>query len=243
MSSSMQTVDLRRGALVLLLLQVTAAAWSSRSPTPHTHILTPHQRQPLACLAWEPLREGKMARNGVRAWSNRQWDRYNRALYASPLLVQAITAAVLGGMSDIIAQVLEGASAFVLARFVALALVNIVYITPLLALFYAANEWLVGEALQMPADSWRGTCLRLGIDQLLFAPICIAGFFWAYGLTEGALSCVVEGRPLECAVLRDGIGTKLSVEYRAMVISNWQVWILPQLINFRLIPPALRLPF
>ena len=30
---------------------------------------------------------------------------------------------------------------------------------------------------------------------------------------------------------------------RAMLLANWRLWVLPQLVNFRLVPPALRLPF
>ena len=27
------------------------------------------------------------------------------------------------------------------------------------------------------------------------------------------------------------------------LISNWKVWVLPQLLNFKVVPPQLRLPF
>ena len=156
------------------------------------------------------------------------------------MLTKMATAAGLGSLSDIIAQLLEGQASFVVPRFFALAFVNTFYITPLLSVFYAVNEWVAGDVLRLPAETWRGACVRLAVDQLLFAPACILGFFWVYGLAEARIASPLGGGG---AHVYAAIATKLRVEYRAMLISNWQVWILPQLINFRLMPPALRLPF
>ena len=57
-----------------------------------------------------------------------QWARYNRALHSSPMLTKMATAAGLGSLSDIIAQLLEGQASFVVPRFLALAFVNTFYI-------------------------------------------------------------------------------------------------------------------
>ncbi|KAL1500095.1 hypothetical protein AB1Y20_012769 [Prymnesium parvum] len=170
----------------------------------------------------------------------RLWRRYTSALDAAPMRVRMATAAVLGSLSDAIAQGLEGGQ-FALARHLALILVNVVYITPLLSLFYAANEWLVGEKLGLPASGWRGTGVRLAVDQLLYAPLCIYGFFWAYGLSEAVCGRLpsLGGLPAQVPLIR----AQIQREYRAMLLSNWQLWVLPQLVNFRWMPPRLRLPF
>ena len=216
-------------------LDLRSLSWAA--PALHLPRSPPLSRE----RAWVVLRGGAAdgQQHGGYALSvcGRQWARYTQALDGSPMLTKMATAAVLGGVGDLIAQALEGGAAIALPRFFALAIVNIVYITPLLTIFYAANERLVGDVLRLTAESWRGACVRLAVDQLIFSPLCIAGFFYAYGLTEGLLSGA-DGRGLRFAIC-----AKLQVEFRPMLISNYKVWVVPQLLNFRLVPPALRLPF
>ena len=89
-----------------------------------------------------------------------------------------------------------------------------------------------------------GTLFRLAFDQLINAPICIFGFFWAFAATD-----------LTAAVLKGSLGAglmanighatwvKIKADYWTTVISNWKVWIAPQLINFAVMPVPLRVPF
>lgn len=161
------------------------------------------------------------------------------------MATKAATAAVLSGLSDVIAQLIEGTAIPSLApgRCVALILVNIFYITPLLSAMYDANEWLAADVLQLPADTWRGSVVRLSVDQLLYAPPVIYGFFWAYGMAEAIVAWVLGGTPLIWSAIRAKLWSQIALEYRGMLVSNWKLWVAPQLLSFRLLPPALRLPF
>ena len=67
------------------------------------------------------------------------------------------TAAVLAGVGDIIAQWLEHVTHFSPRRLTSLISVNVFYITPLLSVFYDANNRLVGEPLAR-----RGEAVRTG---------------------------------------------------------------------------------
>ena len=123
---------------------------------------------------------------------------------------QMATAALLAGVGDVIAQRLEGATtmaAFAWRRFAALVFVNVFYIVPLLSVLYAANDKLVGERTAKHGEVSR-TGAMLAVDQLLFnptlpptntpipnpnpnrkpiqvdqllhAPLCILGFYYAF---------------------------------------------------------------
>lgn len=70
---------------------------------------------------------------------------------------------------------------------------------------------------------------RVAADQLLMAPIGLALFIGSMGIMEA----------------RDGphIRRKYADMFVPAIIANWQVWPLAQLINFRFMPIAYRVPF
>jgi len=70
---------------------------------------------------------------------------------------------------------------------------------------------------------------RVSSDQLLMAPIGLALFLASMGLMEGRDPQHIRG--------------KFKDLYTKAVIANWQVWPLAQLINFRFMPLAYRVPF
>jgi len=168
--------------------------------------------------------------------------RYLDALEASPLPVKMITSATLGGIGDLIAQCLDSGGGFSAARLLAIMLTNGIYIAPLFSLLYELNERLVGEVLQLPSRTWQGATLRVTLDQLVCAPIGIFGFFWFFGLLEPLLSFSVHSLA-DYGALGGVIRNKLCLEYFEMLRSSWQIWVLPQLVNFSLMPAPLRVPF
>lgn len=213
-----------------------------------------------------------------------QLRRYQAALEASPIRTQMITAALLAGVGDAIAQRIEGATirSFAWRRFAALIFVNVVYIVPLLCVLYAANDKLVGERtakhgevartgvllwLHLPWP-WLWLCLwlwlrlyslpltyheqvartgaMLVVDQLINAPLCILGFYYAF-----SVSAVLFGAdPFPRGAFHHGwagvwraTNAEVRAKFTETLVKNWQVWVLPQLLNFALVPPKLRLVF
>jgi len=70
---------------------------------------------------------------------------------------------------------------------------------------------------------------RVALDQLIMAPIGLCYFLGFMGVTEGR-------SPAQVA-------EKFRDLYATALITNWKVWPLAQLVNFRYMPLAYRVPF
>ncbi|KZP32199.1 hypothetical protein FIBSPDRAFT_723018 [Athelia psychrophila] len=77
--------------------------------------------------------------------------------------------------------------------------------------------------------SARALSKRVGMDQLVMAPAGVAVFIGAMGIMEGR-------SPAQ-------INQKFADIYLPALFANWKVWPLAQLINFRYMPLAYRVPF
>jgi len=171
------------------------------------------------------------------------WANYLRALEEQPMRTKMMTAAVLSGTGDVIAQMMDPTGGFVVRRFFTLVAVNVLYIVPILTAFYEANE-RVAERLKLK-DGWKRTGVQLAFDQLLNAPIVIAGFFTAFQIATACAEGLCNGFTAvpSAANLIGSIRTQLRTSYVSTVISNWKIWVLPQLINFAFVPPFARVAF
>jgi len=74
-----------------------------------------------------------------------------------------------------------------------------------------------------------GLTKRVSSDQFLMAPTGLAIFLTSMGLMEGRDAQHIRG--------------KFKDIYGQAIVANWQVWPLAQLINFRFMPLAYRVPF
>jgi len=151
------------------------------------------------------------------------------------------TAAALSGTGDVIAQAIEASGPFALRRFLTLVAVNVLYIVPILTLFYAANEWLAAQLKLEPG--WQKTSVQLAFDQLVNAPIVIAGFFASFQTATAISEAVVRRALPNLGAVPASVGAQLRASYVSTVISNWKIWVLPQLINFAVVPPFARVAF
>jgi len=70
---------------------------------------------------------------------------------------------------------------------------------------------------------------RVGADQIVMAPIGLAAFIGSMGF--------MEGRHFQ------GVFDKYSEMFVPAILANWQVWPIAQLVNFRFMPLAFRVPF
>lgn len=179
----------------------------------------------------------------MRVGVAKQWSRYLQALEENPMPTKMATAAFLSGTGDVIAQGMGGASSFALRRFLTLVAVNVLYIVPILTGFYAVNEWIVNK-LEMK-DGWQKTGVQLAFDQLINAPIVIAGFFTTFQVATAVAEALCTGFATMPSLsgIAQSVGAQLRAEYVSTVISNWKIWVLPQLVNFALVPPYARVAF
>mmetsp|Transcript_40838 Transcript_40838/g.135242 ORF Transcript_40838/g.135242 Transcript_40838/m.135242 type:complete len:264 (-) Transcript_40838:2375-3166(-) len=240
-------MSLRR--LVVLLLvplaaslpcQRPAVSLGARSSASHKGLVHRVPRCPIAALRGG---SASAAEDGGGGIVQSQWARYMRALDDNPLRTKMATGAVLAATGDLIAQLLEGSTSFALRRLLNLVAVNVLYVTPFLCATYAANEWAVGSKLRLGAGSTAGTAARLIFDQFVNAPIVVLGFFCSFGLVSALSAAAFAGEPFSLAALVSSVVIKLQNEYVGTMISNWKIWIPPQLVNFALMPPPLRVPF
>ena len=153
------------------------------------------------------------------------------------------TAAVLSGTGDVIAQAMEASVPFALKRLLTLVAVNLFYIVPILTGFYALNEMLA-RRLKLE-QGWKRTAVQLGFDQLINAPIVVGGFFCAFQLATAVADALctpgvsLPGAGAMVASMRAQLGTS----WASTVITNWKVWVIPQLVNFAFVPPFARVAF
>ena len=216
------------------LLAASAVLPSPSSSTPLTRPPPPPRKTTTTMCA---------AKRPRKPFFATQWHAYLRALDQHPMQTKMATAALLAASGDLFAQAISTHVPWSATRVLTLVMVNVVYITPLLTLFYAFNEWVSAKLLRLPSSTFAGTGVRLLIDQLINAPICIYGFFWAFRCTGEVVSFFSGGLVLPVAELVAATSQQIRAEYGAMLISNWKVWVIPQIANFRIVPLPLRVPF
>ena len=185
---------------------------------------------------------GGATSSDVQGFAAKRWSNYLTSLEVHPMPTKMVTAAVLSGTGDIVAQAIDGATgAFALRRCLTLVSVNVLYVVPILTWFYALNERLA-KKLKL-RDGWRKTAIQLTFDQFINAPIVIAGFFASFQVATAVAEYMTTGIPTGPSALVHALRGQLKASYVSTVVSNWKVWILPQLINFAVIPPYARVAF
>ena len=87
--------------------------------------------------------------------------------------------------------------------------------------------------------------MQLAFDQLVNAPIVIAGFFMTFQLATAIAEALCTGFATVPTLggLAETVGAQLRSSYASTVVSNWKIWVLPQLVNFALVPPYARVAF
>ncbi|KAI7844014.1 hypothetical protein COHA_002551 [Chlorella ohadii] len=148
------------------------------------------------------------------------WAAYLALLAKRPLATKAVTAALLNGLGDVIAQSqFEQGKDFDWKRCGIFTLLGLLLIGPTLHVWYGSLGTIV------KATGNTGALMRLGLDQLCFAPIFIS--------TIVSLLMVLEGKGPE-------VVPTLKRNLPDMVKSNWMLWVPFQFINFRFVPPHLQ---
>ncbi|KAF8703094.1 hypothetical protein AX14_014206 [Amanita brunnescens Koide BX004] len=150
---------------------------------------------------------------------------YNSALLNRPLLTNCLSAAVLFGAGDIIAQqAIEkkgGINGHDFARTARLTFYGGALLGPCLTGWYGFLNRIKF------ANPKRGVAYRVYLDQAIFAPAIVVFFY-------GSMS-VLEGKPHEAI-------DRLKRAYVPTLLRNWAVYIPTQIINFSIVPHHLRFP-
>jgi len=163
---------------------------------------------------------------------------YQHVFETRPNTTLAITGGGFGALADTVAQASqnfwrkehEPRVAYDPARTFRFFLYG-VGITPFIGRWnkFLEHQFPLRPATSSGKVSIKALSKRVACDQLIMAPIGLAAFIGSMGIMEG----------------RDGkhIKQKYSDIFFPALMANWQVWPLAQLINFRYMPLAYRVPF
>ncbi|KAL2320595.1 hypothetical protein Fmac_029564 [Flemingia macrophylla] len=152
--------------------------------------------------------------DGGDKWSLLSW--YSSLLGKYPVLVKALTSAILTLFGDLVCQfVIDKVQSLDFKRTFVFTFLGFALVGPTLHFWYLYLSKLV----TLPGTS--GALLRLVIDQFLFSPIFIGVFL--------STLVTLEGRPSQ-------VVPKLKQEWFSAVLANWQLWIPFQFFNFRFVP-------
>lgn len=222
----------------LLLTSNPVAAFNSPRSAALTSRRTLHPPQLVNSRC--PIEAIRCSGGAINALLKRQWERYNRANDEHPWATKMATSAILASTGDIIAQYLEGASVLAIKRLLSLVIVNVFYIVPMLSILYGVNERVCTKLVGTERGTWKSTGVLLAFDQGCIAPFGIHGFFWSFGLVTSLLG--VPGAPALGTLYSHTIA-ELKAKYLSTLFTNWKIWVLPQILNFALVPPGLRVSF
>jgi len=155
-------------------------------------------------------------------------ERYSKLLQEKPLLTTAWSSAIIAGVGDIGCQlIIEADRPFNFRRCCTMSFLGGTLIGPTLYFWYNRLAGIVGGIASRPgmlrqlATVGNGVGLRVILDQAFFAPVFVGVFFTALA--------IVEFRP-------ETIATTLARDWPGAVVTNWQMWIPAQCVNFFFTP-------
>lgn len=171
------------------------------------------------------------AKTSVVANGQGLWAKYNHHLVVNPLITKGITAGAIAFVADIICQ-----TAFTTdeeakkkpfldrvdwKRTFNFTLLNTVFMST------SAHYWYGFLSTKIAGDTMVAAIKRVAFDQLLFAPAIISTLFTGNMLLKGDadLATILE---------------KLKNDLPSTLLYNYSLWVPAQLINFRFVPPQLR---
>jgi len=162
------------------------------------------------------------------------WDEYLEQLERNPVMTKAVTAAVTSVISDVLAQALQGRSItdLDLTSTRNQALIGFFIRGPFVHYWYLILEHLFAQAgfgSKKSAQSTPVVLAKVAVDQLTFSPLYNLFYFYVIG--------TMEGRSLDN--IHDAIGR----DFIPLMMTNYKVWPLVNILNFKYVPPQLRVLF
>jgi len=164
---------------------------------------------------------------------NNYWEKYLECLEKKPVETKAVTAGVLSVVSDVLAQKLAGTplSNLNLDSVRNQFIIGLLIRGPLVHYWYKFMEYLF-RRLGYSAAQQQETPVVVGkvlLDQTVFSIPFNLLYFYAIG--------AMEGRPTSA------VNEQVSREFMPLMIANYKVWPLVNLLNFKVIPPKLQVLF
>ncbi|XP_029670930.1 protein Mpv17 isoform X2 [Formica exsecta] len=142
---------------------------------------------------------------------------YQKALKMYPMGMQAVQAGILMGLGDQIAQnFIDNSKTIDLVRTMQFAGIGLFISGPATRTWYGILDKYIGS------KGYSVAIKKVACDQLLFAPTFIAVLLVTIGICQG--------KDIE------KIKIKVRDEYNNILINNYKLWPMVQLINFSIVP-------
>ncbi|XP_022761155.1 peroxisomal membrane protein PMP22 [Durio zibethinus] len=153
------------------------------------------------------------------------WRKYLIQLQAHPLRTKAITAGVLAGCSDLIAQKISGVRRLQLRRLLLIMLYGFAYSGP-----FGHFLHKLMDAIFRGKKGSKTVAKKVLLEQLTSSPWNNFFFMMYYGL-------VVEGRPSGL------VRSKVRKDYPTVQLTAWKFWPIVGWINYQYMPQQFRVLF
>lgn len=159
---------------------------------------------------------------------------YQKLLHKHPIITKSITCGILFSLGDCVTQhFVHKNDSFDFKRNISFGTVGLLYTAPMLHVWHSKLVPIISSKL---FSNHTSKIIKVGtlvaIDQLLFIPILLSGFFVAKSLTE---SFSVQG-------LKNGLNVR-KVKLWETLQCNWMIWPIATTISFWYIPIHLRVLF
>lgn len=162
------------------------------------------------------------------------WTDYLRELEEKPVQTKALTAAVLSVVSDVLAQTMGGTPLSQI-NFTSIRnqfLIGLIIRGPMVHYWYVFLESLfqkLGYGSPKSANSTPVVLGKVALDQLTFGPFFNLLYFYVIGFAEGRSSAAIQA--------------KISQDFIPVMVMNYKVWPLINILNFKYVPANLRVLF
>ncbi|CAL0321132.1 unnamed protein product [Lupinus luteus] len=153
------------------------------------------------------------------------WNKYLLQLQLHPLRTKAITAAVLAGFSDAVAQKIAGAKKLQLRRLLLFVLYGFAYSGPFGHFLHKLMDKIFKE--QKGSDT---VAKKVILEQITSSPWNNFFFLMYYGL-------VIEGRPWS------EVFSKVKKGYPTVQLTAWKFWPIVAWVNYQYMPLQFRVLF
>nr|ACO12458.1 Mpv17 [Lepeophtheirus salmonis] len=146
------------------------------------------------------------------------WRIYHQILNKYPLRTQMVQTGLIMGLGDLVSQrVIHEKSDIDPISVIRFSGIGTFFVGPSVRLWYLFMERVIGSAVNK-----KTTFIKVGMDQLLFAPTFTAGI-------------MIVINPLQAKSF-DEIKKELRSKYTDVMLNGWKIWPMAQVVNFYFIP-------
>ena len=168
------------------------------------------------------------------------WKSYLKVLDRFPLRTQIVQTGLIMGAGDAIAQiVIEKKNTYELDRTMRFVAIGSFFVAPTIRVWYISLEKLFGTSVTI-----KTTLLKVGTDQLFFAPIFTAAIMGMIGTSQAISTNIGDDKSKNrYSKLKEDIievKNRTQADLMDVVLTGWTIWPATQLANFYLVPFLVR---